>query len=417
MITRLAVGKHKKKAMFWNTLALRGDGDRKLKAASPVQSGVGFIMEMCDPAKESVSGHPLPRLSTRRSEGPRVPHSRCSVSPSPSSISARAVGGQSPDPTLPLQPDPRTPAAPRPLQSHAKSSSPTPGSGEEKGEPPWVRDWFLEVEGCHTKLRPRAESLLPQGGKAGFSKKKKKKNQKTMERDYGEQGVSPGGMLRGARLPLGCGGNTPAVPRGDGDNGMAPGVRALQGSTGGTARLSGAEPELAHGGHGQRGRTGTGAPVRGQDGAEEVGAVGTDQLGGVVSDDLHHGAVIVGAQPGHGGRRVLLLLLLLLLLGYHHRADLAHLAGLQAAGGGAEPPAGAGIYGNTHHNSHKKMDGARGDAGLGAQAAWSSEEAEAGSGSGTAPLSTARLETAWSRLLPSCKALPLLLLLPSFLLA
>lgn len=30
-------------------------------------------------------------------------------------------------------------------------------------------------------------------------------------------------------MSLGCEGNTPAVPRGDGDNGMAPGVRAVQG--------------------------------------------------------------------------------------------------------------------------------------------------------------------------------------------
>lgn len=116
------------------------------------------------------------------------PPSRCSVSPFPSPISVRAVGGQSPDPTLPLQPDPRTPAAPRTPQSHPKCSSPTPGNGEEEGAPPWVRDWFLEAEGCHTELRPRAESLLPQGGKAGFSKKKKK-NQ-PIESLWGAGGVS-----------------------------------------------------------------------------------------------------------------------------------------------------------------------------------------------------------------------------------
>lgn len=84
-------------------------------------------------------------------------------------------------------------------------------------------------------------------------------------------------------------------------------------------------------GHGQRL---VAAPVAGQHGAQEVGAVGAHQLGRVVGDDLHHAAGVRGAQPDR---------LLLLLLG-----GLAHLAGgrrggLQTAGGGAEAPAGAGI--------------------------------------------------------------------------
>lgn len=147
-------------------------------------------MEMCDPAKESVSGQPLPRLSTRRSEGAPCPPLQVLCVPLRSPISVRAVGGQSPDPTLPLsltQPPPaRFRATPNP-------SVPPPGVEREEAAPPWVRGWFLDVGGCHTELLPRAESLLPQGGKADLKKKNK-----TGRRAVGSRGCLPGGCSQGA---------------------------------------------------------------------------------------------------------------------------------------------------------------------------------------------------------------------------
>ena len=85
-------------------------------------------------------------------------------------------------------------------------------------------------------------------------------------------------------------------------------------------------------------------PVGGQDRAEKVGAVGPDQLGRVVGDDLGHAAVFVGAQSWHRGRCVRL-------AGW--RAHIVHLPWdrLEAIGRRTEPPTGAGIYGNSHHNS------------------------------------------------------------------
>ena len=84
-------------------------------------------------------------------------------------------------------------------------------------------------------------------------------------------------------------------------------------------------------------------PVGGQDRAQKVGAVGAHQLGRVVGDDLGHAAVLVGAQPRHR-RRVRL---------PSRGAPIVHLPWdrLEAVGRRTEPPAGAGIYGNAHHNS------------------------------------------------------------------
>lgn len=85
------------------------------------------------------------------------------------------------------------------------------------------------------------------------------------------------------------------------------------------------------------------APVRGQDGAEEVGAVSPDQLGRVVRYDLSHAAVLLQAQPWHRA---------VLLTGPGRRVELVHLGRerLEATGRRAKPPRGTGIYGNAHHN-------------------------------------------------------------------
>lgn len=85
-------------------------------------------------------------------------------------------------------------------------------------------------------------------------------------------------------------------------------------------------------------------PVGGQDRAEKVGAVGPDQLGRVVGDDLRHAAVFVGTQSWHRRRCVRL-------PGW--RVHIVHLPWdrLEAIGRRTEPPTGAGIYGNSHHNS------------------------------------------------------------------
>ena len=82
----------------------------------------------------------------------------------------------------------------------------------------------------------------------------------------------------------------------------------------------------------------------GQDRAQKVGAVGPDQLGRVVGDDLGHAAVFVGTQSWHRRRCVRL-------PGW--RAHIVHLPWdrLEAIGRRTEPPTGAGIYGNSHHNS------------------------------------------------------------------
>lgn len=85
-------------------------------------------------------------------------------------------------------------------------------------------------------------------------------------------------------------------------------------------------------------------PVGGQDRAQKVGAVGPDQLGRVVGDDLGHAAVFVGTQSWHRRRCVRL---------PAWGAHIVHLPWdrLEAIGRRTEPPTGAGIYGNSHHNS------------------------------------------------------------------
>ncbi len=82
----------------------------------------------------------------------------------------------------------------------------------------------------------------------------------------------------------------------------------------------------------------------GQDRAEKVGAVGPDQLGRVVGNDLGHAAVFVGTQSWHRRRCVRL---------PGRRVHIVHLPWdrLEAIGRRTEPPTGAGIYGNSHHNS------------------------------------------------------------------
>lgn len=78
------------------------------------------------------------------------------------------------------------------------------------------------------------ESPFPHGGKASNPKRGV----------CGEEGVSLG-MLLGAggyRVPRSCGRDTPALPRRDGDNGMAPGVLAGGSGQGGHFFKGGMEP-------------------------------------------------------------------------------------------------------------------------------------------------------------------------------
>lgn len=102
-------------------------------------------------------------------------------------------------------------------------------------------------------------------------------------------------------------------------------------------------------------------PVRGQHGAEEVGAVGAHQLGGMIGDNFCHGAVLKRPQscvvlpvstscipganavnPGAASSSSSSAVA---------AAHLVHLGRerLQAAGRGAEAPSRARIYGNAHH--------------------------------------------------------------------
>lgn len=78
----------------------------------------------------------------------------------------------------------------------------------------------------------------------------------------------------------------------------------------------------------------------GQHGAEEVGAVGAHQLPGVIRQDLHHAAVGAAQLPRQGAA----------VLGAGQRQRLGHLPRAQRGGGRREAAAGAGIYGDTHHN-------------------------------------------------------------------
>lgn len=78
-----------------------------------------------------------------------------------------------------------------------------------------------------------------------------------------------------------------------------------------------------------------------QDRAEEVGAVGADQFSRMIGQDIHHAAICVSQLPHQGAAAVLLA---------DQRQRVAHLARAQGGGGRREAAAGAGIYGDTHHN-------------------------------------------------------------------
>lgn len=96
-------------------------------------------------------------------------------------------------------------------------------------------------------------------------------------------------------------------------------------------------------------------PVGRQHGAQEVGAVGAHQLSGVVGQYIHDGAHL-GSRPG--ARRG----------GPQRPAVLSHLTAGECRGGGCEAPAGARVYGNTHHNS-----GRQGTAAAGGDEEWPGE--------------------------------------------
>lgn len=79
------------------------------------------------------------------------------------------------------------------------------------------------------------------------------------------------------------------------------------------------------------------APVRRQDRAQEVGAVGPDQLAGVVRQDVHH---VPGVRSGSERPR-----------GGHGAVGVSNLAAGEGRGGRREPSGGGRLYGNMHHNS------------------------------------------------------------------
>lgn len=79
------------------------------------------------------------------------------------------------------------------------------------------------------------------------------------------------------------------------------------------------------------------APVRWQDRAQEVGAVGPDQLAGVVREDVHH---VPGVRSGSERTR-----------GGHGAVGVSNLAAGEGRGGRREPSGGGRLYGNMHHNS------------------------------------------------------------------
>ena len=78
-------------------------------------------------------------------------------------------------------------------------------------------------------------------------------------------------------------------------------------------------------------------PVRRQDGAEEVGTVGPNQLAGVVRQDVHH---VPGVRSRPEGPR-----------GGHGPVAVSNLAAGEGRGGRREPSGGGRLYGNMHHNS------------------------------------------------------------------
>lgn len=78
-------------------------------------------------------------------------------------------------------------------------------------------------------------------------------------------------------------------------------------------------------------------PVRWENGAEEVGTVGPDQLARVVRQDVHH---VPGVRSWPEGAR-----------GGHGPVTVSNLAAGEGCGGRREPSGGGRLYGNMHHNS------------------------------------------------------------------
>lgn len=78
-------------------------------------------------------------------------------------------------------------------------------------------------------------------------------------------------------------------------------------------------------------------PVRREDWAEEVGAVGPDQLAGVVRQDVYH---VPGVRSCPEGPR-----------GGHGPVAVSNLTAGEGRGGRREPSGGGRLYGNMHHNS------------------------------------------------------------------
>lgn len=79
------------------------------------------------------------------------------------------------------------------------------------------------------------------------------------------------------------------------------------------------------------------APVRRQHRAEEVGAVGSDQLAGVVREDVHH---VPGIRSGPERPR-----------GGHGAVGVSNFAAGEGCRGRREPSGGGRLYGNMHHNN------------------------------------------------------------------
>lgn len=75
--------------------------------------------------------------------------------------------------------------------------------------------------------------------------------------------------------------------------------------------------------------------------AQEVGAVGAHQLAGVVGQYIHDGADLRSSPGARCG-------------GPQRPAVLTHLTAGEGRGGGSEAPAGARVYGNTHHNGRRQ---------------------------------------------------------------
>lgn len=78
-------------------------------------------------------------------------------------------------------------------------------------------------------------------------------------------------------------------------------------------------------------------PVRREDRAEEVGAVGPDQLAGVVRQDVHHVPGVRSWPEGPGGG--------------HGPVAVSNLTAGEGRGGRREPSGRGRLYGNMHHNS------------------------------------------------------------------